>query len=147
MARNVVEKIELNLSALDQLLGSENVENVKKRIGDLIVDRVRSDLRSYDSYLFYPADYKESIESAFEKIEKKISKLYADAALECAQQAVQRFKDISLTALTETPGLVQMECHKCSHCDYNRCKFYDGYYWVARDNICAKEGFINFQEK
>lgn len=147
MDRNVVEKIELNLSALDQLLGSENVENVKKRIGDLIVDRVRSDLRSYDSYLFYPADYKESIESAFEKIEKKISKLYADAALECAQQAVQRFKEISLTALTETPGLVQMECHKCKNCDYNRCKFYDGYYWVVRDHICAKEGFINFQEK
>ena len=81
MARNVVEKIELNLSALNQLIGTENVENVKKRIGDLLVARVRSDLRSYDNYLFYPADY------------------------------------------------------------------YDDYYWVARDYICVKEGFINFQEK
>ena len=37
--------------------------------------------------------------------------------------------------------------HKCEHCNFNRCKFYEDYYWQAHDGICAEEGFINFKEK
>ena len=51
---NVKERIEENLSGLSSLIGKENVEDVKKKIGNLIVDRVAHDIRSYDYYLFYP---------------------------------------------------------------------------------------------
>lgn len=147
--KGVTERVEKNLSALSQLLGEENVEDIKKRIGDLIVERVRSDLRSYDYYLFYPADYKVTIDEAYEKVSKKIAKLYSEKMLESAQESVQRFKDISSATLDDTPGLKLRSCHKCEHLDGNKCKFYEDkkYYWVAHDTICAEEGFINFVEK
>lgn len=74
MNNDTVERIERNLSLLDSLLGENNVEEMKKKICDLIVDRVKSDIDSYDSYLFYPDDYSESINEAFEKVHKKNSK-------------------------------------------------------------------------
>lgn len=147
MGKDVVDRTEKNLSALESLLGVDTVEDVKKRIGDLIVNRIYSDLNHYDMYLFYPGDYQRSIEEAFEKVEKKINKMYADAMLESAQEAVQRFKDISIVAINDTQGLQLRNCHKCNHCDGNRCKFYDMYYWKAHDGLCAEEGFINYVEK
>ena len=54
---NVKERIEENLSGLSSLLGQDNVEDLKKRIADLIVNRVESDIRAYDYYLFYPENY------------------------------------------------------------------------------------------
>lgn len=71
MSTNCVDKIEENLSALERLLDVENVKDIKKRIGDLIVDRVRSDIKQYDYYLFYPSDYGETIDQAFEKTQKE----------------------------------------------------------------------------
>lgn len=147
MAKDVVDRTEQNLSALESLLGVDVVDDVKKRIGDLIVNRIYSDLNHYDMYLFYPGDYQRSIEEAFKKVEKKINKMYADAMLESAQEAVQRFKDISIVTIDDTQGLQLRNCHKCNHCDGNRCKFYDMYYWKAHDGLCAEEGFINYAEK
>lgn len=146
MAKDVVERTEQNLSALSQLLGEDNVEDVKKRIGNLIVDRIYDDLKSYDCYLFYPPDYKEIIEEAFESVQKKITKMYKDTMLECANAAVQRFKDISISTLDGTQGLVLRDCYKCSNKCNNMCKFYDEKYWIAHDTICAEEGFINYEE-
>lgn len=144
---SVVKRAEENLSALDNLLGKDNVEDVKKRIGDLIVDRVRSDMRTYDMYLFYPEDYNETIDVAFEKVSKKITKMYTDAMLESATEAITRFKDIALSSVNDTPGIKLRSCHKCKYINGNRCKFYDMYYWRAHDSICAEEGFTNFCEK
>lgn len=145
--KDTVNEVKKNLSELDYLLGENNVEDIKKRIGDLIVDRIASDLRAYDYYLFYPEDYTETINGAFEKIEKKITKMYSDALLETATESVARFKDIALSHINETQGLQLRSCHKCEHCNFNRCKFYEDYYWKAHDGICAEEGFINFKEK
>ena len=144
---NVKERIEENLSGLSSLLGQDNVEDVKKRIADLIVNRVESDIRAYDYYLFYPENYELTIDEAFEKVEKKLVKMYTDAMLESAQEAVNRFKDIASTSVNETPGLKLRSCHKCNHCDGNRCKFYEDYSWKAHDNICAEEGFVQFKKK
>ena len=144
---NVKERIEENLSGLSSLIGKENVEDVKKKIGNLIVDRVAHDIRSYDYYLFYPGDYEAAIGEAFEKIQKKITKMYSDAMLESAQEAVNRFKDISIATLNDTTGLQLRSCHKCNHCNGNMCKFYEDKYWKAHDGICAEEGFIQFVEK
>lgn len=146
---DMVTKIEQNLSALSGLLGEDNVEDIKKRIADLIVERVASDIRSYDYYLFYPPDYASCIEDSFESINKKITKMYKDTMLECAKDAVNRFKDISLSISNDTNGLMLRECHKCEHRNGNKCKFYEDrkYYWIAHDTICAEEGFINYKEK
>lgn len=143
----VVGRIEENLSALEKLIGTDVVEDVKQKIGDLIVDRVESDIRAYDYYLFYPEDYKCAIDESFEKVEKKIRKMYTDAMLESAEEAVHRFKDIALTTTFEQPGIVLRSCHKCANCSSNKCKFYDDYYWKAHDGICAEEGFIQYKEK
>ena len=120
---------------------------MKKRIGNLIVNRIYDDLKSYDSYLFYPPDYKGIIEEAFESVQKKITKMYKDTMLESAKEAVQRFKDISVAAINDTQGLQLRDCHKCNHRDGNRCKFYDMYYWKAHDTLCAEEGFVNFSKE
>lgn len=149
MSTNCVDKIEENLSTLERLLDVENVKDIKKRIGDFIVDRVRSDIKQYDYYLFYPSDYGETIDQAFEKTQKKITKMYQDAMLESAQEAVQRFKDISQAALEETPGLQLRSCYECKWRKINKCTFYEDkkYYWTAHDTICAEEGFVNYEEK
>lgn len=86
---DTVDRIEKNLSALSSLLGKDNVEDMKKQIANLIVKRVEDDINSYDYYLFYPSDYKDTIGEAFETTEKKIVKLYKDAMLESAQEAVK----------------------------------------------------------
>ena len=41
---SVVKRTEENLSALDNLLGKDNVEDIKKRIGDLLVERIANDM-------------------------------------------------------------------------------------------------------
>lgn len=144
---NTVERIEENLGVLASLLGKDNVEDMKKQIANLIVDRVADDIRSYDYYLFYPENYQCAIDESFEQVEKKIVKMYKDAMLESAQEAVNRFKDISIATLNDTTGLQLRSCHKCNHCNGNMCKFYEDKYWKAHDSICAEEGFIQFVEK
>ena len=144
---SVVKRTEENLSALDELLGKDNVKDIKKRIGDLIIDRVEDDIRAYNMYLFYPENYNETIDVAFEKVHKKLVKMYSDTMLECATEAITRFKDIALSSVNDTPGIKLRSCHKCKHKDDNKCKFYDMYYWRAHDSICAEEGFINFGDK
>ena len=143
---NVVSNIETNLSALSSLIGEDNVEDIKKRIADLIVDRVAKDIDDYDCYLFYPPDYQGIIESTFEIIEKKIKKMYKETMLEVAQESVNRFKDLAITDFNKI-GFTLRSCHKCMHRNGNRCAFYEMLYWNAHDSICAKEGFVQFIEK
>ena len=141
-----VERLEGNLSALNKLLGADNVEEVKKRIADLIVERVASDIRNYDYYLFYPGNYQETIDEVFENISKKLTKMYKDAVLESAKEAVQRFQDIASSAISDTQGLQLRSCHVCKYQHGNKCIFYEDkpYYWIAHDTTCTEEGFVNF---
>lgn len=145
--RDEARNMKTNLSALECLLDKKNVEDVKSGIANLILDRVRRDIDAYDYYMFYPEDYTETIDEAFEKVRKKLTKMYSDAMLEVASEAVNRFKDIALAAINEAPGLILRSCHKCIHCSFNRCEFYKQHYWEAHDEICAKEGFVNYEEK
>lgn len=48
------ENIQTNLSALSSLIGEDNVEDIKKRIADLIVSAVANDVKYYrkQSYVF-----------------------------------------------------------------------------------------------
>lgn len=86
-----------SISALTELLGEDNAKDVKKRIADLIVERITSDIRSWSYYLFYPPDYEDIIAEAFESVSKKIKKKYTDAMLAVADDAVNRFRNAMIT--------------------------------------------------
>lgn len=90
------ENIQTNLSALSSLIGEDNVEDIKKRIADIIVSAVEDDIRHYkkQSYVFYPPEYIKGIaEEAFEEVEKKIKKMYKDTMLNVAERSVEKYKD------------------------------------------------------
>lgn len=90
--KDPVENIVEGINPLDKLIGAENVEDVQKRIADLIVKQVADDIEHYNRYLFYPPDHQQCIQDAFESVEKKITKMYKDAFLEVAQKAVDEIK-------------------------------------------------------
>lgn len=94
------ENIQTNLSALSSLIGEDNVEDIKKRIAEIIVSAVEDDVKYYkkQSYVFYPPDYIKGIaEEAFDEVEKKIKKMYKDAMLDVAQRSVEKYKDLIIS--------------------------------------------------
>lgn len=96
--------VENNLSALSRLIGEDNVEDVKKRIADIVVEAVHKDMSHYQaqSYLFYPPDYIKGIaEEAFDEVEKKIKKMYKDAMLDVAERSVQKYKELAIDSIIE----------------------------------------------
>lgn len=71
------------IDALADLLGTENTEELKKRIADLIVNKIKSDIREYDRYVFYPPDFNSFFDECFEEAQARaketiVSKLYGD---------------------------------------------------------------------
>lgn len=102
----LTENIQTNLSALSSLIGEDNVEDIKKRIADIIVSAVEDDVRYYkkQSYVFYPPDYIEGIAiEAFEEVEKKIKKMYKDAMLDVAQRSVEKYKELVANESSKEP--------------------------------------------
>lgn len=90
---DTLKEITEKLSPLESLIGTDNLQDAQRRIADLIVNRVASDIDAYDCFMFYPGDYHDSIDDAFESVQKKITKMYKDAMLEVAEKAVEKFKD------------------------------------------------------
>lgn len=98
------ENIQTNLSALSSIIGEDNVEDVKKRIADIIISAVEHDIKYYQKqeYVFYPPDYIRGIaDEAFDDVEKKIKKMYKDAMLEVAQRSVDKYKESVISELNE----------------------------------------------
>lgn len=98
------DRVENNLSVLSQLIGEDNVEDVKKRIADIVVEAVHKDMSHYQaqSYLFFPPDYIKGIaEEAFDEVEKKIKKMYKDAMLDVAERSVQKYKELVVSDLVK----------------------------------------------
>lgn len=98
------ENIQTNLSALSSLIGENNVEDIKKRITNIIVSAVEDDIRYYkkQSYVFYPPDYIKGIaEEAFDEVEKKIKKMYKDAMLDVAERSVEKYKELIISELNK----------------------------------------------
>lgn len=66
-----------NFQGIIALLGEENVERLKERIVDLIVDRIRDDLEVFDDFVVYPPDYsslfKSCVYDALENVKTKIT--------------------------------------------------------------------------
>lgn len=98
----LTENIQSNLSALSSLIGEDNVEDIKKRIANMIVAAVEDDIKYYkkQSYVFYPPDYIKGIaEEAFDEVEKKIKRMYKDAMLDVAQRSVEKYKELVVNGL------------------------------------------------
>lgn len=90
------------INGLVSLLGKENTEELKKGIVDLILDQVKSDLKSYSEYLLYPPDMRNIIKDAMESTDKKISKMYKDAVIEINQDYINKMKDYMTHQVNET---------------------------------------------
>lgn len=90
-----------DITPLAQLLGEERMDKLLDRIANLIFDRVNEDLKQYNYYLFYPANYESIVDEAFERIEKKIQKMYSDAVLENMQKVVSQYKEVTENYIKE----------------------------------------------
>ena len=96
MSRDFVKNVNEKLLPLENLLGKENVEEIKTAIKNMIIQAVENDISYYrrSEYLFYPPDYIKGIaEEAFDEVEKKIKKMYKDAMLDVAERSVEKYKD------------------------------------------------------
>lgn len=90
------------INGLISLLGEENVEELKKGIVKLILDRTESDLKLYDGYLLYPPDMRDVIKDAMESTDKKVSKMYKDAVIKINQDYIDKMKDYMTHQVNET---------------------------------------------
>ena len=69
-----------------QFLGEENVEDMKKRIVDVIVEQVRYDMHDYREYLINPDDIVEclmddTIDRVQDRVQEKLEKVVLERAM------------------------------------------------------------------
>lgn len=69
-----------------QFLGEENVEDMKKRIVDVIVEQVRDDMQGYREYLINPDDIVEclmddTIDRVRDRVQEKLEKAVMKRAM------------------------------------------------------------------
>ena len=86
--KSIEDKIEeANIdNPLLQFLGKENVEDMKKRVVDVIVDRVREDLSDYREFLIDPDDIVErlmddTIDRVQDRVQEKLEKVVLERAM------------------------------------------------------------------
>lgn len=104
MSRDFVKNVNNKLLPLENLLGKENVEEIKSAIKNMIIQAVENDISYYrrSDYLFYPPDYIKGIaEEAFYEVEKKIKKMYKDAMLDVAERSVEKYKNLLINSNEE----------------------------------------------
>ena len=86
--KSIEDKIEeANIdNPLLQFLGKENVEDMKKRIVDVIVEQVRYDMHDYREYLINPDDIVEclmddAIDRVQDRVQEKLEKVVLERAM------------------------------------------------------------------
>ena len=86
--KSIEDKIEeANIdNPLLQFLGKENVEDMKKRIVDVIVEQVRYDMHDYREYLINPDDIVEclmddTIDRVHDRVQEKLEKVVMERAM------------------------------------------------------------------
>jgi hypothetical protein len=90
------------MQQLISLLGEENVTELKKKIAELIVEQVRSDIEDYGEYLLYPPDMQDMIQDAMSDVDKKVSKMYKDAIIEINKDYINKMKDYMKQQINES---------------------------------------------
>ena len=86
--KSIEDKIEeANIdNPLLQFLGKENVEDMKNRIVDVIVEQVRDDMHDYREYLIDPDDIVErlmddTIDRVQDRVQEKLEKIVLERAM------------------------------------------------------------------
>lgn len=70
-----------------QFLGKENVEDMKKRIVDVIVEQVRDDMRDYREYLINPDDIVERLmDNTIDKVQDRVQEKLEKAVMKRAMK-------------------------------------------------------------
>lgn len=87
-SKSIATKIEeANIdNPLLQFLGKENVEDMKKRIVDIIVEQVRDDMHDYSEWLIEPDDIVErlmddTIDRVQDRVQEKLEKAVMERAM------------------------------------------------------------------
>lgn len=89
MSRTIESKIEEanRDNPLLQFLGEENVEDMKKRIVDVIVEQVRDDMHDYCEYLIDPDDIVERImDDTIDRVQDRVQEKLEKAVMERAMK-------------------------------------------------------------
>ena len=86
----------LKYNPLMQFIGADNVKKIQDGFTDLLLEQIRDDLRDYGQYIFYPPDHENIIDDAFDKVSKKIQKMYEGAMLDVAQRSVEKWKELAM---------------------------------------------------
>ena len=89
MSRTIESKIEEanKDNPLLQFLGEENVEDMKKRIVDVIVERVRDDMHDYSEWLIEPDDVVERLmDDTIDKVQDRVQEKLEKAVMERAMK-------------------------------------------------------------
>ena len=81
---------------LMQFIGADNVKKIQDGFADLLLEQVRNDLNDYGKYIFYPPDHEEILNDAFDKVSKKIQKMYEGAMLDVAQRSIEKWKELAM---------------------------------------------------
>lgn len=86
--KSIINKIEKanKDNPLLQFLGEENIEDMKKRIVDVIVEQVRNDMQDYREYLIDPDDIVEilidkTIDRVQDCVQEKLEKVVMERAM------------------------------------------------------------------
>lgn len=70
-----------------QFLGEENVEDMKKRIVDVIVEQVRDDMHDYYEYLINPDDIVECLmDDTIDRVQNRVQEKLEKAVMERAMK-------------------------------------------------------------
>ena len=70
-----------------QFLGEENVEDMKKRIVDVIVEQVRDDMHDYREYLINPDDIVECLmDDTIDRVQNRVQEKLEKAVMERAMK-------------------------------------------------------------
>jgi ferritin len=102
---HVYAKGEVKMDKMDKLislLGEENIEELKKQITRVIIERVESDMDDYDRYLLYPPDMRETIKETMESVDKKVAKMYKDAIIEINEDYIEKMKNYMTHQVNES---------------------------------------------
>lgn len=81
------------IDKLTDLLDAENTEALKNRITGMIGDRIKSDIDSFDEYIFYPPDYQEFFDECFEEAKVKVKETIAQKLYDDMMNAYQTRSD------------------------------------------------------
>ena len=89
------------MQQLIAVLGEENVDELKKRLADLIIEHARDELEDYGDYLLYPPDMTDLIKETMTDVEKKVAKMYKDAVIEINKDYIEKMKNYMAQQLQE----------------------------------------------